>query len=400
MTQEEKAKAYDKAVNKLKGLMAQGVDPLIARADVQDFFPEIRESEDEKIRKAIIEFFELQDDNTTYSLVPKKDILAWLEKQAEVESDNDDIEAEEKGIREAFNKIWDEKQGEWKPTDMVEPKFKVGDWIIHKDNKNIPIKIIEKIGMYYRTVDTVNYHHNMYIDYVNENYRLWTVQDAKEGDVLEFGDHGRLVVGIVSYVNKTTGKVDVNCLLENNNFKVGNYYNLDTIKPHPATKEQRDLLFTKMKEAGYEWDSEKKEVKLLITNGGDFFESENREQKPAWSEDNEKLTNVNHEYFSELLENNNSDNIDDYAYQVAYCMSHDWANETPTWDDVQKACKLGAEWNERRYKSNWDGENDELITAAICFIDSYNDNNGFACNGIYKDDVSKWLKSLRQRTGE
>jgi hypothetical protein len=34
-----------------------------------------------------------------------------FEKQDEVESDNDDIEAEEKGIREAFNKIEDKKQG-------------------------------------------------------------------------------------------------------------------------------------------------------------------------------------------------------------------------------------------------------------------------------------------------
>lgn len=39
------------------------------------------ESKDEKIRKAIVEFFELQDDNTTYSFIPKKDILAWLEQQ-------------------------------------------------------------------------------------------------------------------------------------------------------------------------------------------------------------------------------------------------------------------------------------------------------------------------------
>jgi hypothetical protein len=29
---------------------------------------------------------------------------------------------------------------------------------------------------------------------------------------------------------------------------------------YPATKEQRDLLFQKMKEAGYEWDSNKKEL--------------------------------------------------------------------------------------------------------------------------------------------
>ena len=30
---------------------------------------------------------------------------------------------------------------------------------------------------------------------------------------------------------------------------------------YPATKEQRDLLFTKMREAGYEWDAVMKELK-------------------------------------------------------------------------------------------------------------------------------------------
>ena len=41
-------------------------------------------SEDERIRKAIITFFESEDDNTTYALVPKKDILAWLERQGNI----------------------------------------------------------------------------------------------------------------------------------------------------------------------------------------------------------------------------------------------------------------------------------------------------------------------------
>ena len=31
-------------------------------------------------------------------------------------------------------------------------------------------------------------------------------------------------------------------------------------KSKPATKEQRNLLFQKMREAGYEWDAEKKEL--------------------------------------------------------------------------------------------------------------------------------------------
>jgi hypothetical protein len=44
----------------------------------------------------------------------------------------------------------------------------------------------------------------------------------------------------------------------------------------PATKEQRDILFTKMKEAGYEWDAEHKQLKKI-------------EHKSAeWSEEDEK----------------------------------------------------------------------------------------------------------------
>ena len=44
----------------------------------------------------------------------------------------------------------------------------------------------------------------------------------------------------------------------------------------PVTTEQRELIFSKMKEAGYEWDTEKKELKKI-------------EQDSAWSEEDEKL---------------------------------------------------------------------------------------------------------------
>ena len=40
--------------------------------------------------------------------------------------------------------------------------------------------------------------------------------------------------------------------------------------------------------------------------------------------------------------------LDEYAYQVAYDLSNDWMKETPTWDDVETACKLGAEWKEKQ----------------------------------------------------
>lgn len=45
----------------------------------------------------------------------------------------------------------------------------------------------------------------------------------------------------------------------------------------PATTEQRDLLFTKMKEAGYEWDDENKELKKI------------EQILPTWSEEDEKI---------------------------------------------------------------------------------------------------------------
>jgi hypothetical protein len=76
---EEKAEAYDKVVNKLKGFIIQGVDPLITRADVQDFFPELKESEDERIRNQIISFIEEYGNPTHCEW--QKNWIAWLEKQ-------------------------------------------------------------------------------------------------------------------------------------------------------------------------------------------------------------------------------------------------------------------------------------------------------------------------------
>jgi len=59
---------------------------------------------------------------------------------------------------------------------------------------------------------------------------------------------------------------------------------------HPATKEQRDLLFQKMKEAGYEWDAGKKELKKI-------------KQKNVWSEEDENnilfLTSIIEECFKD-----------------------------------------------------------------------------------------------------
>ena len=269
----EKEKAYDEAVERAKKIYGNSI--------AEEIFPELKESEDERIKKAIIEFFESEDDNTTYSLVRKKDIIAWLEKQGEqkptlpkwkYKKDNtpllrDSIILNKYGgvakspsgaiVSDAWVLDYDEL-AKLPKEENIEPKFKVGDWIITPTNKVLQITSIE--GTSYRFN---NKSHYWAICYCDEQCRLWTIQDAKDGDVIEFEDHGRLVTGIVSFVNKTTGKVDVSCLLEGNKFKIGVFYNLDTVKPHPATKEQRDALMKAMNDAGYEWDGEKKELKKL-----------------------------------------------------------------------------------------------------------------------------------------
>ena len=135
---EEKAKRYDEVVDEIKKLrdmlLKEGVinkDGIICD-NFNRIFPELKESEDEKIRKAIIEFFELQDDNTTYSLVPKKDILAWLGKQGE-QNPIIEMELPEECRRissKEYNEIVDDCIcSESEPINNVAPKFHIGDTV-------------------------------------------------------------------------------------------------------------------------------------------------------------------------------------------------------------------------------------------------------------------------------
>ncbi len=83
MTIEEKAKAYDKAIEKIKYVMDRGVEPILNKADLQSIFPELKESEDERVRKQIKAFIKSRGSQITQS---KTDAwLAWLEKQKGIE---------------------------------------------------------------------------------------------------------------------------------------------------------------------------------------------------------------------------------------------------------------------------------------------------------------------------
>ena len=85
MTQEEKAKAYDKAIEKIKYVMEHGVSPTLNKEDLEDIFPELRESEDERIRKELIEHIKAncESDFILFQKFSSDDVIAWLEKQGD-----------------------------------------------------------------------------------------------------------------------------------------------------------------------------------------------------------------------------------------------------------------------------------------------------------------------------
>ena len=164
-----------------------------------------------------------------------------------------------------------QKQG-FKVTDgkLVEigkkPKFKVGDWITNCDYtwKIVEVKPLDYIlqSQDGNIVDDT-------ISYVDTNFHLWTVQDAKDGDVL-CTPNGNLFIfkkitenRVYSYCGLFFRKFDETkgCV----NGELATELPSDYV---PATKEQCDFLFQKMKEAGYEWDAENKklvELKECIT---------------------------------------------------------------------------------------------------------------------------------------
>jgi len=142
---------------------------------------------------------------------------------------------------------------------LIEPKFKINDWIIFDRTFTIPIQIVEvnQKDNIYVCMSIEGLCGNYDITHTDKNYHLWTIQDAKPGDVLIDGTTN--TIGIFKEINKTHWYSKVYCgnATWGSVFSNGGLHKIECTKP--ATKEQRDLLAAKLKEAGYEWNDEKKE---------------------------------------------------------------------------------------------------------------------------------------------
>lgn len=145
----------------------------------------------------------------------------------------------------------------------VEPKFKVGDWIVRGRGFVYEPSLITEIRDYY-ICELLNGERVTYtLNDVHKNFHLWSIADAKDGDVLT---DGKLIVifnkleeptykqHIIAYVGlDLCGRLQI----------TEDTWQLGVDKAMPATKEQRELLFAKMKEVGYEWDEKKKELRKI-----------------------------------------------------------------------------------------------------------------------------------------
>ena len=100
-------------------------------------------------------------------------------------------------------------------------------------------------------------------DFIEKHYHLWTIQDAKDGDVLAFSND--TIVIFKDLYNSTS--FHSYCHIENGIFdfnkdELPDWWNSEDFKP--ATKEQSNLLFQKIQDAGYKWNAETKILEKLV----------------------------------------------------------------------------------------------------------------------------------------
>ena len=260
-------KAYKEALEKATAFYeTKSPDCLI----LESIFPELAESEDERIRKEIISIVKSYRESCITEGNHRFDnCIAWLEKQNHDGKKwiYEDVYIKEKeeiyqdgvdNVLENPQKYGLEKQGERNPTDKVEPKFNVGDWITDGEYtwKVIEVKPLDYIlqSQDGNVVDAT-------ISHVDWHFHSFTIEDAKDGDVL-FTTCNNINEMIFIYHGIEFDAY--NCYFLYSNTKNGHktFNAVCSVKADitPATKEQRDILFQKMKEAGYTWYAEKKEL--------------------------------------------------------------------------------------------------------------------------------------------
>ena len=162
---------------------------------------------------------------------------------------------------------------EEKFTNKVEPKFKIeeGKWYVCTQTYVLRGKIVVIKGQTYQAEKDnvikgedgclfIDRHDGKASDY----FRSWTIQDAKDGDVLFTSSTASHETFIFKNIDE---RGNVECYFaydSEDGFREGKYHFIGSaINCKPATKEQYDTLMKVMTDRGYTFDSKKKELKKI-----------------------------------------------------------------------------------------------------------------------------------------
>ena len=270
---------WDKVYRYMKKKLEKQGEKDAMETQSEEFDDNIITSDDEILQAISIGLTDIIEDFgwSDFGGLPIEEIQDWLEKQGKCKIDcPQDLQVPNGGIvLEDFNggeghykvnlDYLNKKQVEeiekivndW---NKVKPKFKVGDWIISNDKKST-YQVIEVVRGFYVVRDNVdNHEYHIGIQDVDKSASVFTIQDAKDGDVLALDNE----IFIYAHRRDMYPIAVAHCFTDNvTDFCLGGEFGYveRAISISPATKEQRDLLFSKMREAGYEWDAEKMKIK-------------------------------------------------------------------------------------------------------------------------------------------
>ena len=351
---------------------------------LETLFPELKEGEDEYMRKALIKFtHENQYIYTTYNgrKITKEEFIMWLEKQGEQSNANKEYW---RGYREGKQEVLDkyselEKQGEQKPADKVESKFHEGDWAVY-DGWHCQITEVREDGY-------CNDHNGFIPKNREDDMRLWTIQDAKDGDVL--ASNRSTFIFSQEYMAR---KPEAHCGIMNGLFIVKPEGCWTNEKCYPATKEQRETLFKVMHEAGYEWDAEKKELREIGQNFSEY-------EKPLL----EKFKKAVYDCaWGKVTCKKEGETKEEYANRWAehfLLMVRDWADDYIDFTIQQKLYnsyeKGKADIIEQ--KPAWSEEDKEMLDGIIVDVEVLKEQDRTKDGkAAYQKEID-WLKNLKDR---
>ena len=319
LTDEEKLRAYDEALERARKVYLTGLDE--NKKSAKYIFPELERYEDEKLKEELIGYFTNGKEYLSLCSFDKKSILDWLGRQVTYSEERmldwakktvaqsimdyldknsttgkclEGVECEDLEnavVASDWNKVYNymKEKLELLPCDQCKEdhpshscqditslgrcalglkdekpktKFSVGQWVFVEEaegRKRGPFKIvsIDENGYHF---DPEEYH--VVLSITESKLVPWTIEDSEPGSILAFGNEISIFRGRM--INCPNGVAEFGgfeyyvCYDSNNDRLItDSFYSLteqDRDDIHPATAEQRGLLYGKIKEFGFQWD--------------------------------------------------------------------------------------------------------------------------------------------------